>query len=36
MAERDRGQRHIHRELRLQPMTEIGTGGAHGKVTMAG
>src|ERR1039458_9168423 len=34
MAERDRGQRHIHGELRFQPMTEIGTGGAYGKVVM--
>src|SRR5450759_5017210 len=35
MAERDRGQRHIHGELRFQPMPEIGTGGAYGKVAMA-
>ncbi len=34
MPDRDRCQRYIHRELRLQSMTEIGTGGAHGKVAM--
>jgi len=31
MPDRDRGQRQIQRELRLQPMTDIGTGSAHGK-----
>jgi hypothetical protein len=34
MRQGNHGQRHIHRELRFQCMTEIGTGGAHGKVAM--
>src|SRR6185369_13998771 len=35
MADRGRSQRDVHRELRLQPMPQIGTGGADGKVAVA-
>ena len=36
MPDRDRRQRYIHGELRFHPMTEIGAGGANGKIVMGG
>ena len=36
MAERQRCKRDVHGELRLEPMPEIGAGGAHRNVGMVG
>src|SRR2546430_14610870 len=35
-ADRDRGQRHVHWNLRLEPMSDVGAGGADGNVLMFG
>ena len=35
-ADRDRGERHVHRKLRFESMSEIGAGGADGNVLVLG